>query len=229
MMNKTFDANPHNHARIIGTIIDTVELSHVVTSKSNSNNIDANNIRLVRFTVATFRLSGQADFAHIIVSEEAYNSAITEIHEDLIVEVTGRLQSYRHINSETGNRKLDVFVQVKTLRVLDDSEIEDICDEDVDVNFVVIEGHLCKAPVIRKTLKGRIIADLFVAVKRPTGSSYIPVILWSGNAERAASFKRGDKLRLVGRLQSREIMKTVAGETILRMVHELSASKVRLL
>ena len=65
--------------------------------------------------------------------------------------------------------------------------------------------YLCKPPVYRKTPLGREIADLLVAVNRPySKSDYIPCIAWGRNARYVSTFEVGTRLRVWGRVQSRE-------------------------
>ena len=73
-------------------------------------------------------------------------------------------------------------------------------------------GALCKAPSYRTTPFGREIADLMLAVNRSYGKSdYIPCITWGRTARYAANLKIGDKVQLVGRFQSRNYQKQLAG------------------
>ena len=79
-------------------------------------------------------------------------------------------------------------------------------------------GALCKPPVYRSTPFGREICDLMLAVNRAFGKSdYIPCIAWGRNAQYAARFRVGDRLRVTGRLQSREYQKLLDnGEYMVR-------------
>jgi len=97
--------------------------------------------------------------------------------------------------------------------------------ENDTLNRVTLTGALCKPPVYRSTPFGREICDMMLAVNRAFGKSdYIPCIAWGRNAQYAARFHVGDKLRLTGRLQSREYQKlTESGDYMVRNAYEVSA------
>jgi len=90
---------------------------------------------------------------------------------------------------------------------------------------VTLVGVLCKPPIYRSTPFGREICDMMLAVNRAFGKSdYIPCIAWGRNAQYAARFGVGDRVRLTGRLQSREYQKLMEnGEYITRNAYEVSA------
>ncbi len=95
-------------------------------------------------------------------------------------------------------------------------------------NQIFLDGFVCKAPVYRKTPLGREIADLLVAVNRPYGKSdYIPCIAWGRNARYATGFEVGGRIRIWGRVQSREYTKRIGEEESERRVaYEVSVSKL---
>ena len=68
------------------------------------------------------------------------------------------------------------------------------------------------------------ICDLMLAVNRAFGKSdYIPCIAWGRNAQFASRFHVGDRVRVTGRLQSREYQKLLeSGEYITRNAFEVS-------
>ena len=65
---------------------------------------------------------------------------------------------------------------------------------------------------------------MMLAVNRAFGKSdYIPCIAWGRNAQYASRFSVGDRVRLTGRLQSREYQKLLEnGEYMLRNAYEVS-------
>jgi single-stranded DNA-binding protein len=79
--------------------------------------------------------------------------------------------------------------------------------------------------VYRSTPFGREICDMMLAVNRAFGKSdYVPCIAWGRNAQYASRFRIGDRVRLTGRLQSREYQKLLEnGEYMIRMAYEVSA------
>lgn len=66
---------------------------------------------------------------------------------------------------------------------------------------------------------------MMLAVNRAFGKSdYIPCIAWGRNAQYASRFQVGEKIRLTGRLQSREYQKLLEnGEYMVRNAYEVSA------
>ena len=87
---------------------------------------------------------------------------------------------------------------------------------------------MCKIPIYRKTPLGREIADLLIAVNRPYGKSdYIPCIAWGRNARYASTFEVGCRIKIWGRVQSREYTKRISDtETEKRVAYEVSVSKL---
>ena len=79
-----------------------------------------------------------------------------------------------------------------------------------------------------KTPLGREIADLLLAVNRPYGKSdYIPCISWGRNARFASGFTVGTRVRIWGRVQSREYTKKLSEtECEKRVAYEVSISKL---
>ena len=95
-----------------------------------------------------------------------------------------------------------------------------------DENNVELDGFICKEPVYRETPFGRQITDLIVASNRERNfkSDYIPCIAWGRNAIRASEFNVGTRVKVLGRLQSREYKKKIDDGTYeVRTAYELSA------
>ena len=94
-----------------------------------------------------------------------------------------------------------------------------------DKNQVELTGYLCKPVIYRKTPFGREISDLLLAVHRKDGTSdYLPAIAWRTTALSAACTPVGEKVRVIGRLQSREYTKRLEGKEKVRTAWELSIS-----
>ena len=95
-------------------------------------------------------------------------------------------------------------------------------------NQIFLDGYICKEPIYRKTPLGREIADLLVAVNRPYGKSdYIPCIAWGRNARYASSFDVGGRVKIWGRVQSREYVKKIDEvDSEKRVAYEVSVSKL---
>ena len=128
------------------------------------------------------------------------------------VEVQGEVRSY---NNRTGQgSKLVITVLVRYAQPAEAEEGE---------NRLVLTGALCRKPAARRTPLGREICDLLLAVNRPYGrADYLPCIAWGSLAAHCAGLDVGDKLRLEGRLQSRQYHKLIDGEQVARTAFEIS-------
>ena len=100
-------------------------------------------------------------------------------------------------------------------------------EENVWENQVELLGTLCKPPNRRTTPMGREICDLMIAVNRHYGrSDYLPCIAWGQNARLAAGWAVGTRVRVLGRIQSREYIKNINGEPVTRTAFEVSAGEI---
>ena len=126
----------------------------------------------------------------------------------------GQVRSYNKVVDGAGRLMVTLFVQ-------------SMCEtsENETLNKVSLTGALCKPPIYRSTPFGREICDLMLAVNRAFGKSdYIPCIAWGRNAQYASRFQVGDRVRIGGRLQSREYQKLMEnGEYMVRNAFEVSA------
>ena len=127
--------------------------------------------------------------------------------------VTGQVRSYNKVVDGAGRLMVTLFAQSLALSPDNDT-----------LNRVTLTGALCKPPIYRSTPFGREICDMMLAVNRAFGKSdYIPCIAWGRNAQYASRFSVGDRVRLTGRLQSREYQKLLEnGEYLLRNAYEVS-------
>lgn len=132
------------------------------------------------------------------------------------VEVTGSYRSFNKTISPTKS-KLCLYVFAK--------EIEET-KESTGVNIITFEGFVCKKPIYRVTPFGREVCDLMLAVNRShrdKKSDYIPCIAWGRNATYAKTLNPGDKIKVTGRIQSREYTKKFEdGSEENRIAYEVS-------
>lgn len=160
------------------------------------------------------RKSGVIDEVPIIISERLFDCKHNLT--GLLVSVKGVFRSYNKYEGD--KRKLVLYVFVK--------EIEEI-DAIADFNNVELEGFVCKQPSYRLTPQKREIADMILAVNRPFGrSDYIPCILWGRNAKYVSMLQAGAKLKVFGRIQSREYTKIYEDGTMeSKIAYELSVDR----
>ena len=184
--------------------------------------------KFYRTRVRVERLSGTEDLVPIVVSDlligrERMKTSL----EGKWVEVAGQFRSYNKLG-EDGRRHLDLFLFVTAINIYDD---EDELEEVTNANLIYLDGYLCKTPVFRKTPLRRQITDLLIAVNRPYGKTdFIPCIAWGRVAQWASEFEVGNRVKLYGRVQSREYFKrfskdTEAGEY--RDAYEISVMRMQ--
>ncbi len=197
----------NNRVSIIGEVVSDFEFSHEVFGEG-----------FYVLEVAVSRLSNQYDRIPLMVSERLVD--VTRDYRGELVEVSGQFRSYNRHEGTKNRLVLSIFVR--------DWNIVDDDNEFGKTNQIYLEGFICKAPIYRKTPLGREIADLLVAVNRPYGKSdYIPCIAWGRNARFASGFEVGGKIKIWGRVQSREYLKKIdENEGEKRIAYEVSVSKL---
>lgn len=193
-----------NIINISGELISEFELSHIVNME-----------KFYSGTLKVRRNSGNFDIIPVIVSESLLDMRKSYIGE--ILKINGQFRSYNKFDGE--KTRLILFVFALNVKV---------CIEQENDNEIILEGYVCKTPIYRKTPLGREISDILIAVNRShKKSDYIPCIAWGGNAKRSSNFSTGDRIRISGRVQSREYKKrTENGNIETRIAYEVSISQM---
>ena len=197
----------NNQVTIMGEVASQFTFSHEVFGEG-----------FYMVEVLVKRLSNSDDRIPLMISER-----LIDVHQDYTGEyimVTGQFRSYNHHDEQKNRLVLSVFVREVTF-----------VEEELDgakTNSIFLDGYICKTPIYRKTPLGREIADLLLAVNRPYGKSdYIPCISWGRNARFASGFTVGTRVRIWGRVQSREYTKKITEtECEKRIAYEVSISKL---
>ena len=191
--------NPNNRIIAVGRLDGELELSHEVMNEP-----------FYTGTLLVKRLSGAVDRLPVTIPGKLMG-LLPEENSQLLV--TGQVRSYNKVVDGAGRLMVTLFVQSLALSPDNDT-----------LNRVALTGALCKPPIYRSTPFGREICDMMLAVNRAFGKSdYIPCIAWGRNAQYASRFSVGDRVRLTGRLQSREYQKLLEnGEYLLRNAYEVS-------
>ena len=158
------------------------------------------------------RLSGAEDKVNVTVDRRM--AQLCRGGERL--RVCGELRSFNN-RSGTGSRLvISVFAREVSQGGFDDE------------NRVELTGTLCKKPIYRRTPMGREICDLMLAVNRRYGrSDYLPCIAWGISAAEAREWEVGQKISLVGRLQSRKYIKQEADGSVEKIAFEVSVVEFR--
>lgn len=191
--------NPNNRIVAVGRLEGGLELSHEVMNEP-----------FYTGTLLVKRLSGAVDRLPVTIPGKLM--ALLP-QEDCQLMMSGQVRSYNKVVEGAGRLMVTLFAQGITPSA--DNET---------LNKVALTGALCKPPIYRSTPFGREICDMMLAVNRAFGKSdYIPCIAWGRNAQYASRFGVGDRVRLTGRLQSREYQKLLeSGEYLSRNAYEVS-------
>jgi len=188
-----------------------VTLSGTVTEANPTN--DENNTN--DFLISVNRLSGQQDKIPVVLAPDLKGTTI-KVGQNITVK--GIFTSFNKI---VGDRsKLILLVQA--------TEIIDEPSDRENPNSIEIVGYICKAPIYRTTPFNREIADLLLAVNRSFNKSdYIPAIAWGKNARFAKNLLVGEKVQILGRIQSREYQKRFEdGSAETRIAYEVSINAI---
>jgi len=168
------------------------------------------------FALKVARLSGQYDTIPVIISKKLLEA--NEIKKDSDIALRGQFRSFNKLEGEKRKLLLSVFVK-------------EICgaDENSNSNTIELDGYICKPVIYRTTPFSREICDILLAVNRNFNKSdYIPCIAWGNNAQVISKYPVPTKLKILGRIQSREYVKYVGEqqEPITKVAYEVSVSKI---
>lgn len=188
-----------NHITLRGSLVCLPEFSH-----------ENHGRRFFRFFLEVPRLSGTVDVLPVIAEEGILNSM--GLSDGEMLTVAGQIRS--HNVRTDGRRHLLIFVFANAI----------LCEDGEPVNDVLLEGPLCREPTYRRTPLGREICDIMLAVPRAfRRADYLPCILWGRTAQEGAQCHTRDRIRVCGRLQSRQYTKVTENGSEERTAYEISA------
>ena len=192
-----------NDIKLVGTFL---EISTEARNQKGEQFYDA------MFRV--MRLSGADDVLPVTIPAYLKN----QLQTDVTYELQGYVRSYNKIIEDKS--KLYIFVFAKNIvPVEDEMQVKGI-------NEVDMRGYVCKKPIYRKTPFGKEICDVMVAVNKGIKSFYIPVITWGRFSIMCSQLSLGTQIKIQGRLQSRQYVKEIEGQTYTKTVYEVSAQRV---
>ena len=166
--------------------------------------------RFFRFYLEVPRLSGTVDILPVIAEDRILDALDPSGGEMLTV--TGSLRS--HNLTEGNKRRLLIFVFADSVTAEDGEPI----------NEVTLEGTVCREPGYRRTPLGREICDIMLAVPRAfRRADYLPCILWGRTARETSLLHTRDRIRILGRFQSRLYTKVTDTGSEVRTAYEISA------
>ncbi|MEW9081811.1 single-stranded DNA-binding protein [Caldanaerobacter subterraneus] len=198
----------NNTVTLVGKVFTPLEFSHELYGEKFFN-----------FILEVPRLSETKDYLPITISNRLFERMNLEVGTR--VKIEGQLRSYNRKSPEEGKNKLILTVFARDISVIPEEEVVK------NPNEIFLDGFICKKPVYRTTPLGREITDLLIAVNRPYNKSdYIPVIAWGRNARFSEKLEVGDRIRLWGRVQSREYQKKLGDEVVTKVAYEVSITRM---
>ena len=203
----------NNHLVLVGKVTSDKKFSHEIYGES-----------FYIFDLEVPRLSGNSDIIPITISERLILEKELEIGDKVAIE--GQFRSYNSYENEKNRLILTVFA--KDIKYLSQEEEEDSSQK--VSNEVTLVGYICKKPIYRQTPFGREISDILLAVNRAYNKSdYIPAIAWGRNARFCQNIEVGTKVKITGRVQSRNYEKKFEdGTTQTRTAYEVSISSLEI-
>ena len=203
----------NNNLVLVGKVTSDKKFSHEIYGES-----------FYIFDLEVARLSGNSDIIPITISERLILEKELEIGDKVAIE--GQFRSYNSYENEKNRLILTVFA--KDIKYLSEED-EENSSEKVS-NEVTLIGYICKKPIYRQTPFGREISDILLAVNRAYNKSdYIPAIAWGRNARFCQNIEVGTKVKITGRVQSRNYEKKFEdGTTQTRTAYEVSISSLEI-
>ena len=195
----------NNKIFLEGKVVSELEFSHEMYGEG-----------FYSFNLEVMRLSDSVDCLNVTVSERLLSELEITVGKEIIVE--GQLRSYNKFIDGSNKLILTVFAR----------NVQPCIEKSKNPNEIYLDGFICKEPVYRTTPFGREIADLLLAINRAYNKSdYIPTIAWGRNSRFCKSLGVGDRIKVWGRLQSREYQKKISeDEVVKKIAYEVSISRM---
>jgi len=199
-----YELMENNKVFLKGEVVSNPEFSHEVFGEG-----------FYELSLRVRRLSDNYDIIPITVSERLLTD--NKFSVGSMVAIKGQFRSYNKLVENKSKLLLTVFVR----------EIIDF-DETMNPNIIELNGFICKEPIYRTTPFKREICDILLAVNRAYNKSdYLPCIAWGRNARFVKNIKIGQKVCVIGRIQSREYQKRINdSESLTKTAYEISISKI---
>lgn len=195
-----------NLARFVGTLATEPEVDHRIGDKV-----------FYKCNLQVKRTSGTCDTIPLILEDRRLNQLSYSLRAGKRVYVSGRICTY---NVKYGERThLKIYIGVS---YINDTTLSE------DQNEIILGGHLCKQPRLKKTHLGKEITDIMLACnfyisEERRRAAFIPCIAWGRLARNISDMEIGDILNIRGRFQSREYPKKLPdGSTETRTAYEVS-------
>ncbi len=194
----------NNKVYLCGKVVSNPVLSHEVCDE-----------KFYELNFEVKRLSDATDIIPVIVSEKILSCNNFSLGQT--VAIRGQYRSYNAQIDSKSKLVLNVFVREVVAP-----------DETLNPNIIELTGYICKPSIFRVTPFKREICDVLVAVNRAYNKSdYLPCIAWGRNARYVKNLEVGEKVNLVGRIQSRQYQKRLEdGSVVCKTAYEISVSQI---
>ena len=142
------------------------------------------------------------------------------------MKIDGSMRSSQYRDSDRVKRTR-VYVQVK--EILD---IQDCLPEDWYDNSIELSGKLFRDPILRKSKSDKKVdlSEIVLEVHRGYNKyDHIPLIVWGTDAKYISKFKKGTKVSLDGRFQSRNFIRHKDSGLESAISYEVSVRNIEIL
>lgn len=190
-----------NKILLTGEILKGLEREHTVSGEV-----------FYGFSIGAKRSSKRIDEVPLMISERI--TGYEQIVPGAYLHITGNLRT--RWATENGVRRMKMYVFVDSVEIPDAEQL-------YMENMVILDGVICKDPVLRTTPKGYQIADVHLAVElRGNRSAYLPCIVFGRNAEYISKMPVGTYVKdIQGMFHSRTYKKNTAAGEEERVAHEI--------
>ena len=196
--------NDMNEVRLCGTLLEDARYSH-----------EAYGEPVYRTRIGVRRTSGTEDVLVLQMGMHTVGHRVDLLRAGERLTVSGRVRTYdAPLGAQT---RTETVVHVLAIGR----------DGGTDDNRARLSGMLTRAPVFRVTPFGREVCDMMLRVSMRGRWANVPVIAFGRTARWAGMLECGERVRLEGRLQSREYQRrSNTGLAIPVVTREVAAAKM---
>ena len=200
--------------------LNSIKLQGIVSSEPVLDEELKYGEKIYSFTLSVPRESGTDDVLILRASNRLVG--FDYITDGAIIEVSGDIRTRREKHGFKKRMKISIFCYSIDCIEAIDTKRNNVCE---------ISGTVGKKPLLRKAkTSDRVLCEVQVRVQRPRNKmSFIPVISWGRNAYYSSEFKEGDEIYVIGRFQSRNILRHSGVSFEEDTTYELSAENVEYL
>lgn len=180
--------------------------------------------KIYKSLLGVVRLSEVEDVLPIYISNRL--DGFEDISVGKYIKINGSIRSSQYRDSYRVKRTR-VYVQVKD--VLD---IKDELPKEWYDNSIELSGKLFRDPILRKskTNKNIDLSEIVLQVHRGYNKyDHIPIIVWGTDAKYISKFKKGTKVSLDGRFQSRYFIRHRGSGFESAISYEISARNIEII